>query len=130
VLVTYVLQHGTCCLRSWATESLIEFVDAHGVVALVASEGHAARVFVDRVHHAQSIPLLFSTLCDRNHFPVTIVCRAADYEGGKLVSLLHILPPACCDGPPVQKDESCWAGGHHGRPEITISQNPVSRMAT
>ena len=53
MLVACVFQHGTCCLRSRATEPLIELVDAHGVGALVADEDHAARVFVDRVHHAE-----------------------------------------------------------------------------
>jgi hypothetical protein len=59
VLVAYMLQHCTGGLRSGAAESVIELVDAHGVQALVASENHAARVSVDRVHHAEHTPALF-----------------------------------------------------------------------
>jgi hypothetical protein len=54
VLVAYMSQHGTGGLRATAAECVIELVDAHGVRALVAHEGHFARTSgnsVDRVHH-------------------------------------------------------------------------------
>jgi len=56
VLIAYMLQHGTGGLRATAPESVIELVDAQGVRALVAGEGHAtptSRIPVDRVHHAE-----------------------------------------------------------------------------
>jgi hypothetical protein len=53
VLVAYMLQHGASGLRATATESVIELVDAHGMWAVKADEDYAARVFVDRVHHAE-----------------------------------------------------------------------------
>jgi hypothetical protein len=57
-----MLQHGTSRLRSGATELVIELVDAHGVRALVAGEGHAVPASgepVDRVHHAEHTRCLF-----------------------------------------------------------------------
>jgi hypothetical protein len=54
-----MLQHGTRGLRATATESVIELVDALGMWAGKADENHAARVFVDRVHHAQHTRLPF-----------------------------------------------------------------------
>ena len=47
VLLAYILQHGTCGLRTTATESVIELVDALSMWAVMADEDHAARVFVD-----------------------------------------------------------------------------------
>jgi hypothetical protein len=51
-----MLQHGTGGLRATAAESVIELVDAQGMRALVAGEGHAAPTSgnpVNRVHHAE-----------------------------------------------------------------------------
>ena len=53
VLVAYMLQHGACGLRATATEPFIELVDALSMWAVMADQDHAARVFVDRVHHAE-----------------------------------------------------------------------------
>jgi len=68
VLVAYMLQHGACGLGATATESVIELVDALGMRAEKADEDHAARFFVDRVHHAELTRCLFrpvssSSLC-------------------------------------------------------------------
>jgi hypothetical protein len=48
-----VFQHCTGGLRATATEPFIELVDALGMWAVMADEDYAARVFVDRVHHAE-----------------------------------------------------------------------------
>jgi hypothetical protein len=62
VLVAHMLQHGTRRLRATAAEPVIELVDALGMRALVAGEGHASPASsdpVDRVHHARAYPLPF-----------------------------------------------------------------------
>jgi len=48
-----MLQHGSCGLRTTATESVIELGDALGMWAVMADEDHAARVLVDRVHNSE-----------------------------------------------------------------------------
>jgi hypothetical protein len=59
MLVAYMLQHCTGGLRSRATQSVSELVDAHGVRAHIAGESHTARVSADRIHHAEHTPALF-----------------------------------------------------------------------
>ena len=57
-----MLQHGTGGLRAAAAESVIELIDAQGVRALVAGEGHSTPTSgnpVNRVHHMPSIPAAF-----------------------------------------------------------------------
>jgi hypothetical protein len=57
VLIAYMLQHGTGGLRATVAKFVIELVDAQGVRALVAGEGHftpTSGTPVDRVHHAEN----------------------------------------------------------------------------
>jgi hypothetical protein len=57
-----MLQHGPSGLRAKAAQSVIELIDAQGVRALVASEGHTTVISwdpVDCVHQAEHTPCLF-----------------------------------------------------------------------
>jgi hypothetical protein len=62
MLVVYMLQHGASGLRATTTESVIELVDAHGMWAVKADEDNAARVSVDRVHHAEHTRCFFRSV--------------------------------------------------------------------
>ena len=59
MFVTCVFQHDTSGLRATAIKSVIELVDVLGMWAVKADEDNAARVSVDRVHHAEHTPALF-----------------------------------------------------------------------
>jgi hypothetical protein len=75
VLIVHMLQHGLGGLRASATQTFIEFVDAHRVRTLLAVEDHATLIFgrpVDRVHSG-SITAASPAQYDCHHIPVTLV---------------------------------------------------------
>ena len=85
-----MLQHSASGLRATATESVIELVDVLGMWAVKADEDHAARVFVDRVHHAEHtrFPVLPGVIV------ITLPLPSFEREGSAYRTVLGVLRAA------------------------------------